>query len=93
MLRILFGAIAGAALMVGLLGLPPPLMKIWDDIQKANKTQQNEEKALQIVHEFETSYRPSTDCVTPRNELKRLECANRRDMAFQSYVRQRVKQN
>lgn len=93
MIRIFFGVVAGAALAIGLFGLPNPLHKFLTEYQHNQKIQHEEENALAIVNGFEGSYRPDASCVRPNSELKRLECKNRRDMAFRSYVRQHVKHN
>jgi len=93
---LLFAMIAGTILTSGLYGTPEPIKKTWHKISETepgNKsTEEAQREAKKIIHEFETSYRPSADCINPLKELKKLECKNQRDMAFQSYAKQRIRQ-
>lgn len=91
MLKILFSAIAGLALMATLFGIPPQLKNLWNEAPEIKTTNEFEERALKIVNNFEATYKAQADCKNPNTELKRLECKNRKDMAFQSFVRLHMK--
>ena len=93
MTGVLISLAVGFALMNGLFEVPPQMRELWEKQQSVSKTKSEEEKALEFVNRFEASYKAESDCIKPGTELKRLECKNRRDMAFKSYVRLNWKPN
>jgi hypothetical protein len=84
---ILFAVLAAIGLMTALFGLPPQIKQIWNQYDAPPTAKQNEARYQAIADEFNRSYRPETDCVKPHNELKKVECRNRDEMAFRSFVR------